>query len=197
MPLNDQISDVFARIANLMDIRGENTFRVLAFRKVSRILKDTPLDLRKCAQENTLQEIEGIGEHSARIIEECVNTGHSTDLETIEQSVPPGLLPLLDVEGLGPKTISLFWTQRHITNADQLMTAIDDGSLLDLKGIGEKKLAGIRHGLLNRAKAGGRRGIGEVLPVAQELVAQLRELPQVTRRDRRQPPPYARDHRRC
>ncbi|HEV8293485.1 MAG TPA: DNA polymerase/3'-5' exonuclease PolX [Tepidisphaeraceae bacterium] len=179
MSLNTELAALFATMADIMDIKGENTFKVLAFRKVGRILADLSFDVRECIKNNTLCEIEGIGPSSQRIIEEYVATGRSSDFETLSQSVPATLLPLLQVEGLGPKTISLLWKERKITNADQLKAALEDGSLKGIKTIGDKKLAAIKQGLENRAKSAGRIGIGHALPVAEMFVDLIRKLPGV------------------
>ncbi len=181
MSLNTDLSALFATMADIMDIKGENTFKVLAFRKVGRILGDLPFDVRECIKNNTLCEIEGIGPSSQRIIEEFVATGRSSDAETLAQSVPATLLPLLQVEGLGPKTISLLWRERDIKSADELKAALENGSLKGIKGIGDKKLASIKQGLENRAKSAGRIGIGHALPVAQMFLEELRKLPGVAR----------------
>ena len=181
MSLNAKLADLFESMADIMDIKGENTFKVLAFRKVGRILKESSLDLRKCVEEDTLCDIDGIGKSSQKIIEEFVKTGRSTDAEELAHSVPAGLLPHLQVPGMGPKTIALLWRERSITNEDQLKIALDDGSLKGIKGIGDKKLAAIKEGLESRAKTAGRVGIGHALPVARELVERVRALKGVQR----------------
>ncbi|HEX2973837.1 MAG TPA: DNA polymerase/3'-5' exonuclease PolX [Tepidisphaeraceae bacterium] len=181
MSLNYELSNLFAAMADIMDIKGENAFKVLAFRKVSRIIKDLAIDIHSAVTENTIGDIEGIGEHSRRIIVEYVTTGRSTDYDQLAQSVPTGLLPLLHVEGLGPKTISLFWKERSITNADQLKAALENGSLTGLRGIGEKKLAAIKQGLEAHARAAGRVGLAEALPVAEDMVQRLAQLSGVLR----------------
>lgn len=181
MSLNQDLSDLFATAADVLDIKGENPFKVLAFRKVSRILKDIGIDIRKAVEDETVGDIEGIGQHSQRIIEEFVKTGRSTEIDELLHSVPEGLLPLLHIGGLGPKTIALFWKERNITSADQLAAALDDGSLKGLRGIGDKKLDLIRKGLQARTQSAGRIGIGEALPVANDLADRLRQIPGVHR----------------
>lgn len=176
MSLNHELADLFSTMADIMDIKGENTFKVLAFRKVGRVLKDMTLDVRKSVEDGTIGDVDGIGASSRRIIEEYVRTGKSAEAEDLAKSVPAGLLPLLSVEGLGPKTIALLWRERKITDADKLLAALDDGSLMGIKGIGEKKLAGIRQGLEVRAKSSGRIGIGEALPIATELLTRVRQI---------------------
>ncbi|MGE5610977.1 MAG: DNA polymerase/3'-5' exonuclease PolX [Bacillota bacterium] len=179
MSLNHELSDLFSTLADIMDIKGENAFKVLAFRKVSRIIKDLSIDIRQAVEDGTIGDIEGIGEHSQRVIVEYVKTGRSTDYDQLAQSVPAGLLPLLHIEGLGPKTLALFWKERSITNADQLKAALEDGSLMGIKGIGEKKLAAIKRGLEAQTRAAGRVGLADALPVAEDMVQRLRQLPGV------------------
>jgi DNA polymerase (family 10) len=179
MSLNQELSELFRTLAAVMEIKGESTFKAIAYSKVSRILKDATFDVRKLCADETLDQVEGLGASSCRIINEYVQTGRSTDFDEATASVPSGLLPLLEIPGLGPKTISLLWKQRGVTNLEQLVKAIDSGALAGLRGIGEKKVEAIKHGISLRSQASQRMGIGEALPVAQELVARLRKLPQV------------------
>src|ERR1700733_3219575 len=129
MSLNHEISEVFASLAALMEIKGESTFKAIAFSKVSRILKDSTIDLKKAVEEGKLKEIEGVGASSQRIIEQFVKTGRSADFDEVAASVPAGLLPMLEINGLGPKTIALLWKERKITTLEELVKAIDEGKL--------------------------------------------------------------------
>src|SRR3954469_12953710 len=144
MALNHELSELFHSLSALMELRGENVFKVIAFQKVSRILRELNVDLKKCIEEGKLCEIEGIGKGSQQIIEEFVETGKSSVFEEIAASVPKGLVPLMSIEGLGPKTINLLWKERGITSLDGLIKAIDDESLETLKGIGPKKIDTIK-----------------------------------------------------
>ena len=179
MPLNTELSDLFGNFAAIMEIRGESPFKAIAFSKVSRILKDMTFDVRQLCEEGKLAEVEGLGASSCKIISEYVKTGRSVDFEEAAGSVPAGLLPLLDIPGLGPKTISMLWKQRGVTNLEELVKAIDGGALAGLKGIGAKKVESIKQGISLRAQAAQRMGIVDALPIAQSLVARLCELPQV------------------
>ena len=179
MSLNHELADLFAQMAAIMEIKGENAFKAIAFSKVGRILKDMTFDVREAVEKGTLEEINGIGKSSHKVIEDYVRTGRSVDHDELAASVPSGLLPLMDISGLGPKTISLFWKQRGITSLEELVKALADGSLEGLKGIGEKKLESIRQGIAFRAQSAGRLGIGEALPIAAALVARLREMKEV------------------
>lgn len=176
MSLNHDLSDLFKAMAAIMDIKGESVFKSIAFSKVSRLLKDMTFDIRKAYDDGTLGEIEGIGASSRKVIEDYIKTGRSSDYEELAASVPPGLIPMLEIPGLGPKTIALFWKERNITTLEELVKAINEGKLNGLKGVGEKKIETIKQGIALRAQAAGRMGIVEAMPIAESLVSRLREM---------------------
>jgi DNA polymerase (family 10) len=179
MSLNSELSALFSTLAALMDIKGESTFKAIAFSKVSRILKDSTVDLAEAVREDKLKEIDGIGPSSQRIIEQYVKTGKSEDFDEVAASVPAGLLPMLEIPGLGPKTISLLWKERKITTLEELIKAMDSGKLDGLKGIGTKKIEAIKQGIELRAQSSGRKGIVEALQIGQDILAAVKKLPQV------------------
>ena len=179
MSLNNQLADIFSAIASILEIKGENRFKAIAMGKVSRILGDMTFDVRESVEKGTIKDIEGIGESSRKIIEEFVRTGRSNDYEEVSASVPPGLLELLRIPGLGPKTIALFWKERGVTSLAELVTAIDKGTLAGLKGVGEKKIEQIKQGIAMLSQASTRRGLVDALPIAEALAMRLRKLPEV------------------
>jgi len=184
MSLNKELADLFAQMALLLELRGENPFKVVAYQKISRLLGETNVDLKQHVEQGTLQQLEGIGQSSARIITEYVRTGKSQALEELAAGVPAGLLPLLQIEGLGPKTVRLLWTQANVTSADDLKKAIDSGALAGIKGIGPAKIRLMRKGLEALATAGStprRAGLGEVLEPAARLLEQVRAIKGVLR----------------
>ncbi|MBC8109212.1 MAG: DNA polymerase/3'-5' exonuclease PolX [Anaerolineae bacterium] len=187
MSLNHELSDLFHSLSALMELKGENVFKVIAFQKVGRILRDLNIDLKRCIEEGKLCDIEGIGKGSQQIIEEYVETGKSTVFEEIALTVPAGLVPLMQIEGLGPKTINLLWKERGITSLDLLEKSLESGEIKTLKGMGEKKLASIRKGIDDykaRVAGGGatrRTGIAEAENQAIPLLQSLRALPQIKR----------------
>jgi len=179
MALNDELSELFRTMAAIMEIRGESVFKAIAFSKVSRLLKESSLDLRKATEEKTLGDIEGVGASSAKVIEEFVRTGRSTDYEELAASIPAGLIPLLEIPGLGPKTIALLWKERGVTSLEELVKAIDEKKLEGIKGIGEKKIESIKQGIALRSQAAGRLGIVDAMPIAESLLERLRKIKQV------------------
>lgn len=179
MSFNDQLADLFKTFAAIMEIKGESVFKAIAFSKVSRIIGDSPEDLRALHEQNRLDELEGVGASSRKIIEDYIKTGRSTDFDEVAASVPAGLVPMLEIPGLGPKTVALLWKQRRITSAEELSKAIAEGKLDGLPGIGPKKITAIKEGIALRAAAGERKGIVEALEIAVPLRDRVRELPNV------------------
>lgn len=174
MTLQSELAGMFERMAQIMQLRGENAFKSIAFSKVARVLSETNLDLGEAVRTGALAEIEGIGDHSRRIIEQYVTTGHSAEYDALTASVPAGVIGMLGVPGLGPKTVAQFWKLKGITSCDELGKAIDAGTLSDLHGIGEKKLAAIRDGLRIHAAGQERRGLLEASVIGQEVLEALR-----------------------
>jgi DNA polymerase (family 10) len=181
MSLNSELSDLFRTFAQIMEIRGESVFKSIAFSKVSRLLKDMTIDIKKACEEGTLDQIEGIGNSSRKIIEDYVKTGKSPDFDDVSKSVPAGLLPMLEIPSLGPKTIALLWKQKKITSIDELKKAIADKSLDGMKGLGEKKIKAIQEGMELMEKSAGRVALPMALALGQQVLDYVRELPGVMR----------------
>ena len=188
MSLNHELSDLFHDFSALMELKGENVFKVIAFQKVGRIIRELNIDLKKCIEEGKLCEIEGIGKSSQQIIEEYVEKGKSSAFEDLKSTVPVGLVPMLQIEGLGPKTINVLWKTLNITSLEALSEAIASGKLEGLKGMGEKKIAAIQKGIetfKSRVAVDGltprRTGIADAEEQAEPLLAGVRKIPGVVR----------------
>ena len=187
MSLNQQLGDLFHALAALMELRGDNTFKVLAFQKVARIIRESNIDFKKCMEEGKLCDIEGIGKGSQQIIEEFIQTGKSSVFEEVSATVPAGLVPLMSIEGMGPKTINMLWKERGITSLAELEKALDSGALKDVKGLGEKKLTAIKAGIerYKSAAASGpvarRTGIPQATEFGEALLAEVRKVKGVIR----------------
>lgn len=179
---NKALARLFYRMSKILDLKGENPFKAIAFFKVKDVLENMPQDIRAvfaAGGVKGVQAIDGIGGSSAKIICDWLETGSSPDYESLATSIPEGLVDLLGIQGLGPKTIRLFWQERDITSVDQLAKAIADGSLDGLRGIGKKKLEQIQQGIQMRAASEERRSLGTAVKVASGILEQLRALPAV------------------
>ena len=181
MSLNQELADLFARFASLMDLKGAAVFKAIAFNKVSRILEDLTSDVRQLHEAGELKGLAGVGESSRAIIEDYLATGRSKDYDEVAATVPPGLMGMLAINGLGPKTVRLLWNERGITSIDELSAAIDAGKLEGLAGIGAKKIESIKQGIALRQSAAGRVGIGEAIKIAGPMLEAVRALPGVAR----------------
>src|SRR5918993_6102053 len=109
MSLTQQLADLFHALAALMELRGDNTFKVLAFQKVGRIIRESNIDFKKCMEEGKLCEIEGIGKGSQQVIEEFIQTGKSSVFEEVAASVPAGVVARLSIRGGGAENNKHFW----------------------------------------------------------------------------------------
>ena len=176
MSLNHDLARLFSTMAALMEIKGESVFKAIAFGKVGRLLENMTQDVQECVEQGTLCDIEGVGASSQKVIEEYVRTGRSSDYESLAASVPAGLIPLLEIPSLGPKTIGMLWRERGVVDMAGLVKLLDSGGMKGLKGIGDKKIESIKQGIALRAQSGGRKGIIEALPLAEAIVERLRAL---------------------
>lgn len=176
---NHQLAEIFYRIANLLEIKGEIIYKILAYRKAADSLDNLGQDVRQIWREGKLSEIPGVGKAIAEKIDELLSTGKLAFLEKLESEVPPSLVDLLQVPDLGPKKAALFWKQLGITNLTELEAAARAGKLRTLPGMGEKSEAKIIAGLEALARRGTRIPLGRAWPVAHKLVADLRSVPGV------------------
>ncbi len=179
---NKELADTFGLIADLLEIKGEVIYKTLAYRKAAESLTDLGRDVNdiwKQGGQKALLEIPGVGKAIAEKIEELLQTGQLGYLERLKAEVPPELATLLRIPDLGPKKVGLFHRELHILTIAQLKEAAQAGKLRDLPGMGEKSEAKILAGIESLTRRSGRLPLGEVLPFAQDLLAELRKRPGV------------------
>jgi DNA polymerase (family 10) len=169
-------------MAAMLDLLGEDSFRASAHSRAARQIGDSPEDLEHVSRE-ALLKMPGIGAKMADKIIELRTTGSIKELDELASRVPAGLLELLKVPGLGPKTVRLFWTDAGVTDAASLQRIIDDGSILKLPRMGEKKVQQIKESLAFAARAGAdqRAWIGIAQPLAMSIVKAVGAIPGVER----------------
>jgi DNA polymerase (family 10) len=175
---NHQIADLFEEMADLSDLLGGDKFRAIALQKIARVLRELPDDLCNdpavCLE--SLQKLEGIGKSSAQRILECLQTGRIAEHQQMLAQVPPGLLTLLNVPGVGAKTVALLWKEGQVQSCEDFKTRLAAGGLKGIKGLGDKKLANILANLELAQTANVRVNIGRALPAASWFVGQLRQI---------------------
>jgi DNA polymerase (family 10) len=178
---NREIAALFDKIADALEIKGETGFKVVAYRKASRILQDMTEDVEAVAKAGRLETIPGIGEGLAKKILEYVETGRMSKYAEVMKGVPESLLGLLEIQGLGGKTVHLMHEELGVEDLDGLKRAIADGSLAKLYGMGEKKVENIRKGIEARERVAERISICEAALVADEVIAYLGKAPGISR----------------
>ena len=175
MSTNAEVAETFREIADVLDVLGEK-FKPEAYRRAARSIESLTEDLRAVAARKELRTIPGVGEAIGEKIGELLTTGHLEYYERLKKEVPPGILDLLKVPGLGPKTARRFWLELGVEGPAELASAIDTGRLAGVKGFGPKKIEQIR-GALDAVKGrpSGRLAIEHAFPIAQRLLRGLRE----------------------
>ncbi|MEX2389881.1 MAG: helix-hairpin-helix domain-containing protein, partial [Phycisphaeraceae bacterium] len=183
MPANNrQLAALFQEMADVVELLAGNRFRVIAFQKAARVLDELTEDVATI-EPDKLSKIDGIGAGTADRIREYLDTGKIAEHEKLVAQVPPGVIKLLDIPSLGPKTAATLWQQAGVTDIATLKQKLDTGELEDLPRMGKKTLDNIKKNLAYAETAGQRTRIGEAMPLARWFVNQLRDLKQVKQAD--------------
>jgi DNA polymerase (family 10) len=177
---NQEIAEVFQNIADLLDIKGENVYKILAYRRTVDILNDLGEEVNDIWQSGRLAEVPGFGKAIAEKIDELLSTGQLGFLERLKEEVPGSLLELLRVPSVGPRKAALFWKQAGITNLAMMEFAARAGKLRQLPGMGEKSEMSILEGIASLRRRSLRIPLGRAWQPTHELLAWLRSLPGVS-----------------
>ena len=174
---NSEIADIFDRIGDLVEIsEKEGPFQVRAYHRAADNIRHLDGDIVRIWQEGALEEIPGVGKAIAKKIDELMRTGRLHFLEELEKEVPPGVLDMLQIPGVGPKKARLFWKSLGITSIEELKKAAEAGKLRTLPGMGAKSEAKILEGIAILQSLPDRIPLGEARPLAERMIEQLREL---------------------
>ena len=165
---NADIARLFDALANLLEIKGENPFRIRAYRRAALAISSLGKDVAALSEEDLLA-IPGIGKDLAGKISEYLKSGKIAVYERLKQELPEGLLTLLSVPGIGPKTVNLLYREHHVTDIDQLEKLASAHKLSKLPGIKEKTESGILKGIEMIRRYAARYPLGKVLPMALEM----------------------------
>lgn len=179
--ISNKIAKIFEDLADMLEIKGENPFRIRAYRKVARNIRTLTNELEKFADEGRLDQIPGIGEGMKEKIYEILDTGRLQFYEELKSEIPPSLVKLLSVPGIGPKLAKKFYDELNIRDIEQLEKMAKEHHLAGLPGIKEKTEQNILKGIEMLKKGLERMNLGIALPIANEIVNQLSKLPEVKR----------------
>lgn len=148
---NKDIAASLTQLADLLEIEGENPFRIHAYRHAAQMLKNMDRQVADMIADNqSLTALPGIGKALDAKIREIVATGHLAALEREEKHIPPTLRDLLAIPGLGPRRVHMLYERLNIHTIEELAGALDAGRLRTLPGFGDKRVAAISEYLRNR-----------------------------------------------
>lgn len=167
-------------MADILEIKDENVFKIRAYRRAALNIEGLSRSVDELSREELL-EIPGIGTELAAKIEEYLRTGSIHAFEKLKADVPQGLLTLLAVPGLGPKTARLLYDQLHVTTIEELEQAAREHRLAGIPGIRGKTEENILKGIDAVKRGKERHPLGKVLPVALDLVEELRKRASIER----------------
>ncbi len=172
---NGEVAGVFQDISDLLELKGESLFKVRAYQKAVRSIEHLPVELSQLMAEGKLREVPGIGEAIEKKISELLTTGHLKYYEELRAEFPEGVISLLQVPGVGPKTAMRLSTELGVKSVEELEQAIVDGRVAGLFRMGDKTAENILRGLQSMRTKEQRIPIGDALPLAEEIMASLQE----------------------
>jgi len=178
----NDIANILTEIGLLLELKGENPFKVRAYQSGARVLEGMEeAELARLIAADELLSVKGIGDALAKKITELHQTGRLEFFDKLKASVEPGLVELLEIPSLGPKKIKVLYEKLGVKSIALLSAACADGRVADLPGFGEKTQEKILAGIKNREAYGRRHLWWDAWEVAAPIVAGLRGLPQVKR----------------
>lgn len=176
---NEQVIAMLEETADLMEIAGENPFKARAYRKAAEGIAAIKEPIEELVQAKRLNTIEGIGESIARDIAEFLQKGTTARLEGLRQKYPTKLRTLMEIQGVGPRTVALLYEKLKITTVDELEAAAKAGKLTGLPGMGEQKVRNILEGITLWRQHQQRIPLHIALGIAERIVEALKDLPEV------------------
>lgn len=176
---NQEIASLFNRIADILEIQGESSFKVIAYRRAADSIEHLSRNIRDIWQNDpeNLREIPGVGEAIADKTDELLRTGHMAYFEKISKDIPPGLFEMMTIPGVGPKTVVRLWKELNITDVNALEAAARAGKLQNVSGFGQRTEEKILSGIdaARRKKTSTRVLLGRALPFAEVVIDSMRE----------------------
>jgi DNA polymerase (family X) len=176
---NAEIANALTELGTLYELDGAVRYRVIAYREAARVIRDSPVSVEELAREGRATELPGVGKTLQAKIVALVDTGSIPAADKLKERFPASLIEVTYVPGLGARTARRLYDEVGIASLEQLREAAESGRLRDVKGLGQKAeenvLAAVEK--LEKEGIGERRLLSDVLPIAEEIAASLRESP--------------------
>lgn len=171
---NRQVAALFADIGDLLQILGDNRFKIIAYQNAARTIEELNQDINAVHAAGELRTIPGIGQAIAEKIDELLTTGHIPYYDELTAQVPAGVVSMMRIPDVGPKTAKRLWEELDITSVEALKAAAEAGRIRGLKGFGVKSEEKILKGIeLLARRQDDRTPIGAARPLAAGIVADL------------------------
>jgi DNA polymerase (family 10) len=171
---NKEVAEIFRKTAQLLEIKGDNPFRIRAYERAAQTIESLTKDIEELAKEGRLENLPGIGADLAGKIKEILKTGTLSLYENLKKEIPPVLLNFLEIPSLGPKKVKAIYEKYGIISLDELEKACLQHKIAKLPGFGLKTEENILKGIKLIKEKTGRRPLGEVLPLAEEVIALIK-----------------------
>ena len=178
---NLELSRIFEQIARILKIKGENPFKIRAYEKITLVLENLPIDIETIYHQGGLKDIPGVGSAIAKKIEEFLTTGKLEYYEKLKETIPSGVIELLDISEVGPKTAKLLYEELGVDNIEKLEKAVRRHQIKDLPGMGEKSETNILSGIELYKRRKERVLLGTALPAAEDIIEALSQLKEVNK----------------
>ncbi len=171
---NKELARIFEKIADILEFLGDNIYRVNSYRRASTLISELPEDIEELYRSGKLSRLPGIGSSTLLKIEEFLRTGTVKKYEDLRKRVPEDLLELMDVSGIGPKTLKTAYEKLGVRTKDDFIRVLKDGSLAKLPGFGPKKVEKILKGIELWESVQERIPLIEAYPMAQDVLEYMR-----------------------
>jgi len=178
---NSDVAQLLSEMADILELTGGNPFKVRAYRQAAQVIDTLPGPVTELWHQGTLTELPAIGEGIARKIVELLETGRSGEHDKLAAKAPAGVVELLRLEGVGPKTVAGLWKGLGITSLDALEEACRDGRILELPRMGPARAKAIQEAIGRYRARAGRTLLHRALAHGETLAARLRRVPGVER----------------
>ena len=177
---NSEIARVFQDMADLLELKSENIFKIRAYRRAAQVIEHLSKEMAVMLEAGEdFQKIPGVGEAIAKKSAELITTGRLNAYEDLKAEFPEGITRLLEIPGIGPKTAHRLTNELKITSAEQLEQAILEGKIANLFRMGDKTAQNLLHQIQATRRKDRRIPIGQALPIVEDILNILHVLPGV------------------
>lgn len=181
MTTPDEIISILERIAMLLELKGENPFKVRAYRTGAEVVETFSGDFVQLAMDDELKPIKGIGDALARKIHELAATGKMQYWEDLKAEFPETIFELFEIPGMGPKKVKALYDEFQVATIADLKSVCESGEVAKLSGFGAKSVEKILEGIAHRASFAGRFRLGDVAGDVEMILEGLRGHPETAR----------------